>query len=71
MSTFLFCCLIFKLKLILFYNRIIFYHTRIFLILLPHPAVDFAILAKLRMKIKESEKMDKYQRTEKAMEKRE
>ena len=26
----------FKLKLILFYNRVIYYYTRIFLILVPH-----------------------------------
>ena len=32
----------FKLKLILFYNRVIYHYTRIFLILLPHP-VSFLI----------------------------
>ena len=28
-----------KLKLILFYNRVIYYYTKIFLILLPHPVL--------------------------------
>ena len=36
-SIFLFCCLFLKLKLILFYNWGVYYYTRIFLILLPHP----------------------------------
>ena len=33
---FFFCCLFFKSKLILFYNRVVYY-TRIFLISLPRP----------------------------------
>ena len=36
MSISLFCCLFLKLKLILFYNRVVYYYTRIFLILLLH-----------------------------------
>ena len=34
---FLFCVYFFKLELILFYNTGVYYYTRIFLILLPHP----------------------------------
>ena len=36
-----------KLKLILFYNRVVYYHIRIFLILLPHP-VDQHILKDIK-----------------------
>ena len=35
MSLFIFCLLLI-LKLILFYNRVVYYYTKIFLILLPH-----------------------------------
>ena len=34
----------FKLKLILFYNRVVYYYSRIFLILLPHPVHHTAFL---------------------------
>ena len=37
MSIFLFCIFFLILRLILFYNRALYYYTRIFLILLPHP----------------------------------
>ena len=33
----LFFVYLLKLELILFYNRVVYYHMRIFLILLPHP----------------------------------